>query len=319
MKARSLVWVMLLVVLVFSVACAAPTLAPASTAAPPVAVQRPAASSSSSAASSAALPSNAPSSANENSPVTALTAQRKIIKNAQFVLTVESTPTALDRLTGITTDMGGYVVSTRVFTENGLRAATISFAVPVDRFEETLRRVRALALKVESESASGQDVTDQYVDLESQLRNLQATADRIRGFLAKAQTVDEALKVSQQLSQVEKDIETIKGKMNYIEGRADFSTITVELREPRPTPTPTVPPTPTLTPTPVGWYPDRTLKQAVDTQSTLLKALVDLTIWLAVVFLPYVIAFVVFAYIVIRVARRLSKKPAPTSKPPEST
>ena len=80
--------------------------------------------------------------------------------------------------------------------EQNIKGATITFAVPVDRFEETLRRVRGIAIRVDQESASGQDVTDQYADLESQLRNLQATADRIRDFLTKATTVEEALKVA---------------------------------------------------------------------------------------------------------------------------
>ncbi len=237
-----------------------------------------------------------------------LSAQRKIIKNAQLQLTVESTDVALDRLTGITTDMGGYIVSTRVFTENGLKAATISFAVPVDQFERTLRRVRAIALKVEQESSSGQDVTDQYVDLESQLRNLQATANRIRDFLNKAQTVDEALKVNQQLSDVEKQIETIKGKMNYIDDRSAFSTVTVELREPKPTPIPVPTSTPTPTPTPVGWHPDETFGKAVGAQKTLVKTFIDLGIWLIVVPLPYVILIGVIVWLAYRLQRWMQKK-----------
>jgi hypothetical protein len=250
-------------------------------------------------------------------------AQRKIIKNAQLLLTVESTDSALDRLTGIAADMGGYIISTRTFFEAGLKAATITFAVPVDRFEDALRRVRAVALKVEREEASGQDVTDQYVDLESQLRNLEATADRIRDFLQKAQTVEEALKVNQQLSAVEKDIETVKGKLNYLQGRSAFSTITVDIREPRPTPTPTltptITPTPTPTPTPVGWHPNETLKRAVDAQTTLFRALVDIGIWMIVVLLPYLIIFGGVAGLVVRVLRgarkRLSGAPGP---PPET-
>lgn len=252
-------------------------------------------------------------------PVSVTDAQRKIIKNAQLRLTVESTDSALDRLTGIAADMGGYIISTRTFFEAGLKAATITFAVPVDRFEDTLRRVRAVALKVEHEEASGQDVTDQYVDLESQLRNLEATAGRIRDFLNKAQTVEEALKVNQQLSAMEKDIETVKGKMNYLQGRSAFSTITVDIREPSPTPTPTPTRTPTLTPTPVGWHPDETLKGAVSAQTTLLKALVDMGIWMIVVLLPYLIVFGGFAWLVVRVRREVRKRPSGAPGPPPET
>lgn len=299
------------------VACAPPT--PAPTAAPPfnqvpASSRLPAPTAVPPAAASSSVASSVSSGASVN--IIGANAQRKIVKNAQLQLTVESTDVALDRLTGIAVDTGGYIVSTRVFTEQGLKAATITFAVPVDQFENALRRVRGVALKVEQENSSGQDVTDQYVDLESQVRNLEATADRIREFLKKAQTVDEALKVNQQLAQVEKDIETLKGKMNYLGDRSAFSTITAELRQPRPTPTPQPifpTPAPTATPTPVVWQPGATFQRAVDTQASMLTALfqtlVDLLIWLVVVFLPYAILFGIIAWVWFRIRKWFTKTP----------
>ncbi|MBI5032516.1 MAG: DUF4349 domain-containing protein [Chloroflexi bacterium] len=323
MSLRFLFLAFCLIALSTVIACASPTAAPAPAAAPVIAASSSASSApvptrmvaASSAASSSAASSIAsgvsPSSAPSINP-SALNTQRKIVKNAQLQLTVESTDVALDRLTGITTDMGGYILSTRVFTEGGLKAATISFAVPVDQFESTMRRVRAVALKVEQESSSGQDVTDQYVDLESQVKNLEATANRIRDFLTKAQTVEEALKVNQQLSDVEKQIETLKGKMNQIDGRSAFSTITAELREPKPTPVPaptmTPTPTPTPTPLPVGWNPTDTLDKAVGAQKSLLKVFIDLAIWLVVVPLPYAIVIGAIAWLVLRIQKSMQRK-----------
>ncbi len=317
--------------IVLMVVACAPSATPAPTAAPPF---NPAQASSSRPPAPTAVPPAAPassaaSSVSSGTSVNIIGAgtQRKIIKNAQLQLTVENTDVALDRLTGIAVDTGGYIISTRVFTEQGLKAATITFAVPVDQFETALRRVRGVALKVEQENSSGQDVTDQYVDLESQVRNLEATADRIREFLKKAQTVDEALKVNQQLAQVEKDIETLKGKMNYLGDRSAFSTITAELRQPRPTPTPfpILPiPTPTATPTPVVWQPGATLQKAVDTQvsmfTTLVQTLTDLTIWLVIVFLPYMILFGVIAWVVMRVRKWFTQSTSGSPpNPPESS
>jgi len=247
---------------------------------------------------------------------------RKIIKNAQLWLTVEKVDTAVDRVTGIVGDVRGYITSSRTFSEGGLKAATITVAVPVDRFEEVLQRLRGIALKVEQENASGQDVSDEYVDLESQLRNLQATAERIRDFLKRAQTVEEALKVNQQLSQVEKEIETIKGKLNYLSGRSTFSTITVELREPKPTPTPTPVPMvalPMPTPTPTVWNPGRTVNQAVETQTALLRALTDLLIWLIVVVLPYALGAAAVIWVIAQIQRWLGKSSGTPRQPPTNT
>ncbi len=286
------------------VACSAPAPTPAPprpapTPAPPTAAPKPTL-----AAAGPSSPAVVPPSVN---------AQRMIIKNAKFQLAVENTDSGIDRLTGVTTDMGGYVISVRTFAENGLKAATLTFAVPVDRFEETLRRVRAIAIKVDDESASGEDVTDQYVDLESQLRNLQATANRIRDFLGKAQNVDEALKVNAQLADVEKQIETVKGRLNYMGGRAAFSTITVDLREQRSTPTPTP------TPTPGDWRPDQTLQAAVNAQTTLLHALTELAIWVFVLLLPYAIVLAIGAGVFIRVARWANRRMPPPGPGPEKT
>ena len=326
MKCRVLLPMLLLTLAVVIAACA-PAPMPVPTAAPPVAppavrlptsapaaTQAPPPTSPSSAATAVAGP------AGGNPPAPVVDAQRKIIKNAQLTLTVEKTDSAVDRLTGITTDMGGYILSVRTFFEGRYKGATLSFAVPVDRFEESLRRVRGIAIQVDQENASGQDVSDQYVDLESQLRNLQATADRIREFLKKAQTVDEALKVNQQLSDVEKQIEAVKGKMGYIEGRSAFSTITVEVRELQPTPTPTPSPTPTRTPTPVAWHPDETFAKAVDTQTNILRALADLIIWVSVLVLPYIIVGGVALWLVLWLLRRLGLWVSPSNKgsPPKA-
>ena len=262
-------------------------------------------------------------------PVVGANADRKIIKNAQLVMTVQNTDFALNQLTGIAADTGGYLIGTRTFFQGNLKAASITFAVPVDRFEDALNRTRAVALKVEQENSSGQDVTDQFVDMQSQVTNLQATADRIRGFLAKAQTVEEALKINQQLSDVEHQIETIKGKMNSTQNRAAFSTITVDLREPPPTPTPTPvfsptpTTTPTATPTPVGWHPDQTLSSAVNTQATIVRGLIDVGIWLVVIFLPYALFFGAVVWVGRLVFQWMGRRRPPSkpgsSAPPTST
>src|SRR3990172_9309402 len=125
--------------------------------------------------------------------------------------------------------------------------------VPVDQFETVQRQLRAIAATVLSDTASGQDVSEEYVDLQSRLTNLEATAAHIREFLAQAQNVEEALQVNARLTEVENEIEQIKGRMNYLKDRAAFSTIVVNLEPRRPTPTPTP------TPTPLAWAPGRTV------------------------------------------------------------
>jgi len=223
-------------------------------------------------------------------------ANRLIIKNAEITLEVQDTDVAIDRVTQVVADMGGYIVSNQVYFQPyetvNYKYATLTFAVPVDRFEQALQRLRGLAVKVVDEMASGQDVTDEYVDQESRLTNLKATRDRIREFLAQAKTVDEALKVNQQLSDVESEIEKVQGRINYLSGRAAFSTITVSLQPSLPTLTPTPTPTATPTPTPTVWKPGETMRDATKTMGSIWRGVVDLSIWLLLVVLPCLLPFV---------------------------
>ena len=138
------------------------------------------------------------------------------------------------------------------------KLATLKLGVPSAQFEDVQRRMRALAVQVLNETASGQDVSDEYVDLESRLANLEATAARIREFLTQAKTVEEALKVNAELSKVEDEIEKIKGRMNFLKDRAAYSTLTIGLEPVQPTPTPTPTATVTPTPTPATWRPGET-------------------------------------------------------------
>jgi len=155
--------------------------------------------------------------------------------------------------------------------------------VPVDQFETAIRRLRAISVQVIDENASGEDVTDQFVDLQSQLDNLTATRDRIRTFLEQAKTVEESLRVSQELSVIEAQIEEIQGRMNYLKDRSAFSTITVTIEPELPE---IIAPTPTPQPTPAPWSPAKTLERSKKTLTVTYQGFFELAIWLLVVVLP---------------------------------
>ena len=206
-----------------------------------------------------------------------------VIKNGDMRLLVKDTDRALDGMTQIVTDVRGYVISSRVWYQDyygtNYKYATLTMGVPVDQFENAQRRLRGLAIRVVDDNASGEDVTDQYVDLQSQLTNLEATRDRIKSFLDDAKTVDEALRINQQLSDVEVQIEKIKGQMNYLSNRSAFSTITINLEPELPqiveTPTPTPAPIQALGP----WDPSRTTQQATNTLVSAYRLIVNFLIW----------------------------------------
>ena len=218
---------------------------------------------------------------------------RMIVKNADIRLMVKDTDSAIDRATQIVGDAGGYIVSSRVWYQdyygNNLKYATITIGIPVDEFERALVRLRDLAVQVVDENASGDDVTEQYVDLQSQLVNLEATRARIQEFLKDAKTIDEALRINQELANIEAQIEQIKGRMNYLSDRSAYSTITINLEPEFPvlTPTPTATPLPTATPIP--WNPGKTFGEAKNTVTVVYQGIANFLIWLGVVILPIIL------------------------------
>lgn len=218
---------------------------------------------------------------------------RMIVKNADVRLMVKDTDVAIDRATQIIGDAGGYIVSSRVWYQdyygNSLKYAAVTIGVPVDEFENVLSRLRGLAARVVDETAAGDDVTEQYVDLQSQLVNLEATRARIQEFLKDAKTIDEALRINQELANIESQIEQIKGRMNYLNDRSSYSTITVNFEPELPslTPTPTATPYPTATPIP--WNPGETFGEAKSTVTVLYQGIANFLIWLGVVILPIIL------------------------------
>jgi hypothetical protein len=220
---------------------------------------------------------------------------RMIIKNGEMTLLVSDTDRALDQATGIAVNSGGYVVSSKTWSSGDHKSAALTMGVPSDQFEGVQRQLRALAVEVLSDTSSGQDVSDEYVDLQSRLTNLGATATRIRELLKDAKDVDEALQVNIKLSEVESEIEQIKGRMQYLKDRSAFSTIVLNLQ-------PDVP-----TPTPAAWQPGKTVESAANSASNLLRGLIDGALWLVVALGPVLIPLAIVIWLIVRARRKRAK------------
>lgn len=232
-----------------------------------------------------------------------------IIKDGSIDLLVADTERAIDQVTTLAQQQGGYVISSNSYVEGSFKFANFRLGVPSGMFEQTMAALRRLGVQVINESSSGQDVSSEYADLQTRLTNLEATAARVRSFLDEAETVEDALRVNATLSQLEKEIAQIKGMMKFYEGRSAFSTITVNLSPQRPTPTPTL--TPTTTPTPTstpGWNPGETFQNASKTSVRLYQGLMDLLIWIIAILWPLIVLAGVGLFFFFR--RRKTKKKA---------
>lgn len=263
----------------------------------------PAASNETFAATAMPLPTATVGSGNPSQPDTQskqAPSPRMIIKTGELEMNVKQTETAVDEVTDTILAAGGYIVSQRVWESGSYKYATMSVGVPVAEFERLMQAIGTLG-EVTNEVASGQDVTDEFVDLESRLGNLLATQDRLRTFLEEAKNVEEILAVNKELSQVEEELEVIQGRMTFLADRAAFSTINITLNPIIP-PAPT--PTPTAIPTAAAWSPGSTAQlAAVNLQESAQNA-ADFTIYNTIACGPWLLLAGVILYFSLRAWRR---------------
>ena len=159
--------------------------------------------------------------------VASLVSQRRIIvRTAEIQLVVSDVSGALDTISAMAQDFGGWVVSS---DRSARHRGFISVRVPADRLSETMLRLRELAVEVDAELITSRDVTDQYVDNTSRLKNLQATEVALLRLLDRAAKVEDALDVQDSLTEVQAQIEVLQGRVKFLEETSAFSLVNVDL------------------------------------------------------------------------------------------
>ena len=167
--------------------------------------------------------------ANDGSSPT--TVDRMVIRTAYLTLVVDDVSAAMQQINSLAENYGGFVVDSNISEDQNRLYAYISFRVDSARFNDTLQALRNLATDIKSESTSGQDVTEEYTDLASNLRNLEATEAQLLNFMQQAVTVEELLAVQKELTRVRGEIEVLKGRMQYLEQSSSLALFTVTLEQ----------------------------------------------------------------------------------------
>jgi hypothetical protein len=154
-----------------------------------------------------------------------------VIKTADLEVEVERDGfgDAMDRATDVASRYGGFVVSSTTAGEEARRGSLV-VRVPSDRFEEALRDLRGLG-EVERERVSGQDVGQEFVDLEARLRNLEAQEAVLLRLFDEAASVVDTIRIQHELSGVQLQVEEIEGRLRYLRDQTSLGTISVALAE----------------------------------------------------------------------------------------
>jgi len=231
---------------------------------------------------------------------------RKVIQTASLRITVKDSAKVLDFVQGLAAQMGGYIVTSTSWRENDQLRAQVTLRVPADDLSAALKQIRDQAVKVDNESVSGEDVTQEYTDTESRLRNLKATETELLELLAvvreKTGKAEDIMAIYRELTSIRDQIETLQGRKQYLDTMTAMATITVDIW-PEPL-QPIVQP---------GWKPLQTLREAFRTLTQTGQWLVDALIWI-VIYLAPVLAVIAAPIILIiwavRRARKNRAKPA---------
>lgn len=229
-------------------------------------------------------------------------AGRKLVKTVDLEMRVADTTGTADRLRTLATSMGGYVSAMSADRRNELLYYTLTLRVPVDRLDDVLLQVKALAERVEREAIRTEDVTERWIDLGARLTTLRATEKELLALLAEArqrgQKVEDIMAVYGKLTEIRTAIEQLQGEQQALQGLTTLSTVNVAL-------VPTEAARPLVD---VGWSPSGTARQSFRTLVEALQWLGDVAIVLLVVAVPLGLVIVLPLWLLARLWRRSRRR-----------
>ena len=153
-----------------------------------------------------------------------------VIKTGSLDIMVDDVEQTVTKITNEATTLSGFVQNSSVSeTTTGQKYANLVIRVPVKNFETMISKIKAFAKLVQREDINGQEVTQEYVDLQSALTHNLAVEAQYLELLKRAQKVEEIIAVREKLDEVQAEIENLKGRIRYLDNQTEMSTISVNI------------------------------------------------------------------------------------------
>ena len=230
---------------------------------------------------------------------------RMIIRTATLQLKVKDVTASVDTVRSLASTHGGYIASSESHIEGEYTVATLTLQVPAAQFDDAMTQLRKIGVKAIGENVSSSDVTEEYTDLQSQLRNLQATEQRIQALMSRAERIEDILTLDRELRQIQSEIERIMGRTNYLSKRAEMSSITVTLY-------PEIAAVEPLVTTDEGWNPMKIASEAWEASLEMLSGVAAVAITVAVFMWWAVPLLLIALWLALRPRRNTPPAPSPT-------
>ena len=229
-----------------------------------------------------------------------------IVKTGALAIQVEGLDTAITSADHQIAAMGGYASASTRAGDGDDAQASVTYRIPVARWEQALEVLRALGQKVIDERFSTEEVTAQVVDLEARITNLRSTEAAFQAIMTRAEKIDDILTVQAQLTQVRGEIERLVAQKTNLEGQAAFSTLTVTFA---------------LKKDPIlaeqqGFDAANEVEQASASLVSVLQAVATAGIWFGIVWLPILLALAILGLGGLAIGRRLMRRVEAEQPPP---
>ncbi len=156
--------------------------------------------------------------------------ERKIVKTADLGLRAGDVRAAASEAQRVAGRFGGSVLSSETYRGDGSVYADLVLSVPSKEFEEALDELRGLGEEVTTDSVSGEDVTEEFVDLQSRERNLLAAEQGLLKLYDRAEDVEDALSIQRELTFIRGQVEEVQGRIQYLEQSTASSRISVGIQ-----------------------------------------------------------------------------------------
>jgi hypothetical protein len=188
--------------------------------------------------------------------------------------------------------------------------ASVTIRVPAERLNEALDRIRSESSKpVLFENIDSQDVTREYTDLQSRLRNLEAAEAQLQEIMGSANRTEDVLNVYNQLTQVREQIEVTKGQIQYYEQSSALSSISAEL-----VPNASIQPL-----TIAGWEPGGVAKDALQALINGMKVVTTIAIYAVLYALPMLLVVLAPLVLIVLAVKRFRKRGLSKATPPAAS
>lgn len=214
----------------------------------------------------------------------ASTVERMVIKTGTLSMVVDDVPKSIATITSYAEEKGGFLVTSDVQKSDLDVRGNLTVRVPSALLEETVSYIKKMG-DVGSEHIDGRDITEEYIDIEAKLGNLQATEKQFLKIMDSAVKIEDILAVQRELSYVRENIESLEGRMKYLKESTDLSSLTIYLS--------TNPSTLPVIDEGDQWKPFAVFKEAIRSLLDTGKGVVNGLIWFGV-YLP-IIAIIILA------------------------